>query len=316
MQKKFWSHKKVLITGANGFVGRQLVRYLTSLGADVTQIVRNIGDNPKAIACDIANRSSLESIFSQNSFFACFHLAADALVEQGESLPYETLKNNIFGALNILELGRIYKTKRLIIASTVHVYGDSQNPYEEGDPPRPSRPYETSKTCVDVIAQSYADTFDLPVLIPRFANIYGPGDLHFSRIIPKTIKNILHNVPPTMWGGNAVREYLYIDDVLRAYEMLAVIKDSQIEKNRIFNFGTGITISASSLIRTIMKLSCSDLKIKKIPAARENEISVQRVNWNKAKRILGWRPIFDLPHGLERTIDWYKDYFRINRVQI
>ncbi len=311
MSKNFWTNKHVLITGARGFIGLHLSRYLTSLGAVVVGVSRHGDKKINTLSCDATNRHDLNKIFAKIPFFACYHLASNALVEQGKMSPYETTKNNILSALNILELCRHYKTRRLIIASTVHVYGNSSTPYLEEYPPRPSRPYETSKTCVDIMAQSYADTYNLPVLIPRFVNIYGPGDLHFDRIIPKTIKEIYTKKILTRWGGTAVREYLYIDDAIRAYDSLAKIEDHQIEKNRIFNFGTGKAISVSELIDTIMTITRSNLKIKQIPDAREHEVDEQRVDWTKAKRILKWWPHVALVNGLKLTIDWYKDYFRI-----
>lgn len=298
MGKRFWLHKSVLITGASGFIGQHLTKYLSSRGAKVYGITRQ--------DCDITDRVSLDSIYKRTRPSVCFHLAADSLVEEGETKPYKTLKNNILSALNILELGRLYGTKRLIIASTVHVYGNNKSSHSEYDPPKPSRPYETSKTCVDVISQSYADTFDLPVLIPRFVNIYGPGDLHFSRIIPKTIRSVLANKSPTMWGGAAIREYLYIDDAISAYQRLAEIDDSQIERNRIFNFGTTKKISVKDLMSLIVKLSGKKLEIKRIPDDREHEIVEQDIRWDKAKRILRWQPKVSLEEGLKQTVDWYR----------
>lgn len=298
MPKNFWDNKPVLITGASGFIGKHLAKHLSTIGANVIGLSRR--------DCDVTDRPSLEHVFKQNRFSVCFHLAADALVEEGETKPYETLKNNILSALNVLELGRLYGTKRLIIASTVHVYGNNKTSHSEYDPPKPSRPYETSKTCVDVIAQSYADTFNLPVLIPRFVNIYGPGDVHFNRIIPKTIRSVMANKSPTMWGGAAIREYLYIDDAVGAYQRLAEIDDSQIERNRIFNFCATKKISVTELMSLIVKLSGKKLIIKKIPDEREHEIIEQDIRWDKAKRILAWQPKISLEEGLKRTIDWYR----------
>lgn len=299
MVKGFWLHKSILITGANGFIGQHLVKTLKSQGASVVGIGRK--------NCDVTDKISLERLFKKTPFFACFHLAADALVEEGESKPYETIRNNIIGALNVLELGRLYNVKRLIIASTVHVYGDGILKFSEESAPRPSRPYETSKTCVDVIAQSYADTYHVPVLIPRFVNIYGPGDVNFSRIIPKTIKQVLANKSPTMWGGQAKREYLYIDDAIAAYLRLAQLDDSLIERNRIYNFGTSQGISVKDLISLIIKLSGKKLAIQKIANVRKNEIVEQDIRWDKAERILRWEPQVSLEQGLIQTIKWYRN---------
>ncbi|MFZ5845034.1 MAG: NAD-dependent epimerase/dehydratase family protein, partial [Patescibacteria group bacterium] len=220
-------------------------------------------------------------------------------------------RNNLLGALNILELSRLYRTARVIIASTVHVYGDSPLPYYEDQPPRPSRPYETSKTCADLLAQSYADSFHLPVLIPRFVNIYGPGDLNFNRVIPKTIKSLLFGESPTIWDGKAQREYLYISDAVRAYDLLAQMTDKQIEGNRIYNFGTGELISVSDLMHSIIRLSEVKAMLKHITPARPHELPKQLVSFEKARRVLGWKPEVKLAEGLKLTLAWYRDYFKM-----
>lgn len=301
MQKIFWVNKRVLVTGAGGFIGTHLVEYLRARGARV------IGTERKKL--DVTNYVSLAKLFSAHTFDICYHLAADSLVESGQEHPYKTLKNNFLSALNVLELCRLKNVRRIIIASTVHVYGDGNGLLLEENPPRPSRPYETSKTCVDLISQSYADTFHLPVLIPRFVNIYGPGDLNFARVIPKTIKSILRKRNPSLWGGSAVREYLYIEDALRAFDLLAQMSDEQIEKNRIYNFGSGESISVVDLMEKVIILANSKNKIERVRNGRIDEIKAQKVSWNKAKRVFGWEPRIDLNTGLQMTIDWYRRHY-------
>src|SRR3989338_6199066 len=182
MKSHFWKGKKVLVTGAGGFLGTALSTKLREEGAIVVAVSR-IVHRQGIIAADVASKRKLEVLFSPRNLFACFHLAGEALVEEGKESPYRTFQNNILGTLNILELSKIYHVARVVVSSTVQVYGDAKPPTTEDIFPRPSRPYETSKTCADLIAQSYADSYHLPVLIPRFANIYGPGDTNFSRLI-------------------------------------------------------------------------------------------------------------------------------------
>ena len=241
-------------------------------------------------------------MFKQFKPDACFHLASEALVESGSKEPYGTFNNNITSALNVLEISRSYNIHRIIIASTSHVYGAAPLPYREDEPPRPSRPYETSKTCVDLIAQSYADSFNLPVLIPRFVNIYGPGDLNFSRVIPKTMQSVVNGKNPIMWGGNAKREYLYIDDAIRAYSMLGQITDVQLEKNRIYNIGTGKPISVRDLMTKIIGMSSKELCIDKTEDGREEELLSQVVSWDKMRRSMKWMPRTTLDRGLLKNV--------------
>lgn len=306
--KSFWLNKRILITGHTGFIGFHLKKKLESLGACVYGVSRSASDK-NSFKANISELKTVDNIIHDNKIEICYHLAAEALVESGQSAPYYTFKNNIDGALNILECARKYNLEKVIIASTSHVYGDHKPPYLERFPPRPSRPYETSKTCIDLIAQSYANTFALPVLIPRFVNTYGPGDLNFNRLIPKTIKSVLQNEPPKMWGGGAKRDYLYIDDVVRAYILLGEANMSKIGQNRIYNFGSNNIFSVQEIIEKIIVLSGKNLKISRIEDVRDFEIKTQYSSWKKAKKIFRWDPEYSIDDGLKQTLVWYKDYF-------
>ena len=298
----FWRNKQVIVTGTSGFVGGHLTSKLISLGATVVGVSRSHGSS-----IDVTNRESLAPLFQKRPS-AVFHLAGEALVEKGQEAPYDTFRTNLMGTLNILELSRVHHIPRLIIASTAHVYGEGHPPFHEDDPPRPSRPYETSKTATDLLAQSYADSFNLPVVIPRFVNIYGPGDTNFTRLIPKTLQYMLQKKPVPMWGGKAKREYLYIDDAVEAYLMMATLSDAKLERNRIFNFGAGKPITVQALIKTIGKLVDEDIAIVREKEERIGEIIDQYVSWEKASRVLAWKPRVSLDEGLRRTIAWYKEY--------
>lgn len=301
MQKEYWRNNRVVVTGAGGFIGVHLKRALTSLGAVVMPVIR------KNDGIDVTRRDMLEPFFQKNPSVV-FHLAGEALVEKGQVAPYDTFRTNFMGTLNILELSRVYQVPRIIVASTVHVYGEGKPPFSEDDPPRPSRPYETSKTATDLLAQSYADNFNLPVVIPRFVNIYGPGDTNFTRLIPKTLQYVLRKKSVPIWGGSAKREYLYIDDAVEAYLMLATLSDVKLERNRIFNFGAGKPVAVRDIIKTIGKLTGERIEIVRAKEDREGEITDQYVSWDKASRVLGWKPKVSLDEGLRRAIAWYRDY--------
>jgi len=310
MWQQYLKNKKILITGITGFVGSHLASKLTELGADVYGLSRKKSQTKNIYCIDILDYSKLKSIFTSLDIDICFHLAGESLVEIGQTHPYETFKINIEGTLNILEICRIQKIEKIIVASTAHVYGRNSLPYYEGYAPQPSRPYETSKTCTDLIAQSYAKTFNLPVLIPRFVNIYGPGDMNFSRLIPKTIKTVLLNKSPSMWGnGNILRDYLYIDDAIKAYLKLLTVNFEKIDNNRIFNFGSDNRISVRKLIEKIIFLSQEKMTVIKVPEQRAEEIASLYVSWNKARKVLQWKPVVDLHAGLRKTIAWYKKFF-------
>lgn len=305
MQITSWVNKRILITGSNGFIGSHLTRYFHEKGAFVLGVVRRVKTSPREVSINLTNRKLFLSVVKKFRPDALFHLASEALVESGQKDPYYTFHNNIESALNVLDVCKETNVSRIIMASTVHVYGDAPFPYREDEPARPSRPYETSKTCADLIAQSYADTYGLPVLIPRFVNIYGPGDMNDSRIVPKTITSLLQGKKPVLWGGSAKRDYLYIDDVLRAYDLLGKITDVQLERNRIFNFASGHSITAKNMVKKIIGIMGENTKIRIISKERLQELDKQEVYWNKAKNVLGWTPKVSLDSGLTKTIMWY-----------
>lgn len=309
MRTSFWKNKRVLITGSSGFVGAHLVSHFVNKGARVFGITRHPKNLTHEKKIDTSDKHDVFSSVKSIAPDVVFHLASEALVEEGQEHPYETFVNNIVSMLNVLESCRTLKVPRIIVASTAHVYGDADEPFREDEPARPSRPYETSKTCTDLIAQSYADSYKLPVLIPRFVNIYGPGDTNMTRIIPKTIRAILRGEPPTLWDGRAQRDYLFIDDVVCAYELLGEIPLETFERNRIFNFATGTSVTARKLMEKILILMQKDVKIQRIEAPRAHELTRQSVSSQKAKRILSWEPRIDLNTGLKKTIDWFTNHY-------
>lgn len=308
----FWRGRPVLVTGASGFVGSHLVRQLISKESKVVTLSKK-GSKPSTQTHDeigsVENIQKLNDTIKKYKISTIFHLAAQPLVEVGKISPISTFEVNIKGTWNILESARENNVQKVIVASTVHVYGDNPNvPFKEEYFPQPSRPYETSKACADLLAQSFADTYDLPVEIPRFVNIYGPGDFNFSRLIPKVIRSILKNEKPEVWDIGSVRDFLYIDDAINAYLMLAEKQPVRGKRLRVVNFGTGKPIKIYDLVLRIIQLANKDVKVKTEtrPEERSNEIKKQYVSIAKAKRELGWFPKVNLDEGLSKTINWYK----------
>lgn len=325
----FWKNKKILITGASGFVGSNLSKRLIAKGAKVIAFTRN-GINPPSLLIlenlvgkiykvekgSLLNFEKVNEVVSKNKIDYIFHLAAQPLIEVGRISPIETFDVNIRGTWNILEAARQNNVKKIVVASTTHVYGDNPNlPYKEEYFPQPSRPYETSKAVADLLAQSYADTYGLPVEIPRFVNLYGPGDFNFSRIVPKVILPLLKKENPEVWDLRAVRDFLYIDDAIDAYLVLVEKNLSSAKRVRVFNFGSGKPMSIIKLAQKILKVEADKslkLIIKGAPKEREKEIIKQYVSIAKARHLLGWEPKISLEKGLKKTIDWYKRYSRLS----
>lgn len=308
----FWQGRSILVTGASGFVGSHLVEQLILRKSKVITLTQKVTETlPKTIneIGSVEDFEKLNNIIKKHKINIIFHLAAQPIVEVGQENPIKTFEVNIKGTWNILEAARENNINKVIIASTVHVYGDNPNvPFREEYFPQPSRPYETSKACADLLAQSFADTYNLPVEIPRFVNIYGPQDFNFSRLIPKVIKAILSGEQPEIWDIGSVRDFLYIEDAVRAYLILAQKKLDNGKRVRVFNFGTGRPINIHDLVLKIIKLMNKNIKVKteKPPEERSHEIKKQFVSISKAKRELDWYPKVSLDEGLSKTINWYQ----------
>lgn len=311
--KSKWSAKKVFVTGASGFIGRHLVDKLHSLGAKVTVLrfgaPENAGARSKCLRVtgSVTNTRLMINIFRRHKFDYCYHLAAQSLVSVAQKDPLPTFETNIKGTWNILEAARLSGCGAVVIASTTHVYGDNTVPFKEEYYPRPSRPYETSKACVDILAQTYAHSFALPVAIARFVNIYGPGDTNL-RLIPRTISRVLAGRRPEVYDGHVERDYLYIDDAIDAYislgEHLPLLRKQS--QNIIYNFGTGRHYSTRAIIETILRImKRSDLMPVTRRGARFQEIRQQFVSIKKAKKTLRWSPQYSLARGLKKTIETY-----------
>ncbi len=312
----FWENKKVLITGASGFIGSHLAKKVVSQKSKVVTLSPHAttieGTIPKIGS--VENFELLNNLIKKEQIQIIFHLAAQPIVEVGQTNPINTFEVNIKGTWNILEAARENNIQKIIVASTVHVYGDNPDlPYKEEYFPQPSRPYETSKACADLLAQSFADTYDLPVEIPRFVNIYGPGDLNFTRLIPKVIKTVLKGENPHVWDIGSVRDFLYIDDAIDAYLTLAQKQVDNKKRLRVVNFGAGKPIKVYDLVLKIINLIDKNMKIKTeaTPDSRFNEIKQQYVSIEKAKKELNWEPKINLDEGLEKTIEWYKNNSRL-----
>lgn len=319
----FWQDKKVLVTGAWGFVGSHLAQRLLAEGARVC--VLNHTEQPVsagmwtsaqlaqlAEVCvgSVTDADLVFEIFRNHGLHYCFHLAAQPLVDVASTNPLPTFATNITGTGNVLEAARQHQLQGVVIASTSHVYGDVTPPFVEDFFPRPSRPYETSKACADLLAQTYANYYQLPVGIARCVNIYGPGD-HNTRIVPRTIELILAGKQPELFSENATRDYLFIDDAVTGYLLLAehIGQLRQQQQNVIYNFGTGQHYSTRQVIEHIRALlGRTDIEPLVVTDARRQEIVQQYVSIAKAQEMLGWQPQYSLIDGLRRTVEWYRDY--------
>jgi CDP-glucose 4,6-dehydratase len=321
----FWKGKRVFVTGSTGVIGLNLVNRLTSYGAEVTALVRDWV--PQTVKCGSwlsgtssvnLTRGELEDYFfimrvlSEYEIQHIFHLGAQTLVNVGNASPVTTFRANIEGTWNLLEAVRVLREynstiESVCVASSDKAYGSSRIlPYTEDMPLSGEHPYDVSKSCTDLIAQCYGKTYNLPVNIARMGNIYGPGDLNFSRIIPGTIRNILEKKPPEIRSnGTPVREYFFVEDAVDAYLTLAEHAGTARLPGEAFNFSSGEKRNVIELVSQVSSLMQSDLK-PVIQDTGRNEIQDQYLSIKKAEELLGWHPRYSLDAGLPLTINWYR----------
>lgn len=314
----FWKNRSVLVTGASGFIGSSLATRLVEQGARVIGFSK--GKRPGLDSRISTLQGSLEEtpvvgrLFRDHDFQIIYHLAAQAIVGAANQSPTPTFSTNIQGTWNLMEACRGKKgLEAIVVASSDKAYGTHEAlPYREDFPLRPRFPYDVSKACEELIARCYHFTYGLPVVITRFANIYGPGDLNFCRIVPDTVRSILQGKPPVLRSdGTPERDYLYIDDAVDLYLLLAErIGETQGE---IFNAGHNQPISVRDLVETILRIiERPDLKPQVLAKGKPpGEIDCQYLDGSKTKRILGWTPQIPLEAGLKKTLAWYATYPKI-----
>ncbi len=320
----FWQDRPTLVTGATGLVGGWLVRQLREAGADVVCLVRDwvpqceasrsgLLEKVKVVRGDVRDQALLERALGEFEIATVLHLAAQTIVPIANRNPVSTFESNVAGTWALLEAARRSPTvKQLVLASSDKAYGESaQLPYREDMPLLGRHPYDVSKACADLIAQAYAASYGLPVVVTRCGNFFGGGDLNWNRVVPGTIRSILRNQRPVVRSdGRFVRDYFYVEEGAAAYMLLAerLAADASLS-GQAFNFSNETPLTVLDLVDRIRGLMGSTLE----PDVRNeaaNEIREQYLSAEKARRLFGWRPRFDLGSGLERTIAWYRDFFK------
>lgn len=320
--KSFWRDRPVLVTGATGLLGGWIVKALIELRAEVVCLVRDwvpqselvrkgILDKVKVVRGDISDQATLERALNEFEIVTVLHLAAQTIVGTANRNPVSTFEANIGGTWAMLEAARRCPTvKQIVLASSDKAYGDQENlPYTEDMPLQGRHIYDASKSCADLLAQSFAHVYGVPVAITRCGNFYGGGDLNWNRIVPGTIRSILRGLRPVIRSdGSLIRDYIYAEDAVEAYLFLAEHLASKPELlGEAFNFSNETQITVLDLVKKITSMMGSDL-IPDVRNEASNEIKHQYLSAEKARRVLGWTPQFNIDTGLERTISWYRDF--------
>ena len=327
LNRAFWLDRPTFVTGGTGLVGSWLVKRLILTGADVVCLVRDwvpqselvragMIEKVKVVRGDIRDREMLERTLGEYEIDTVIHLAAQTIVTIANRNPISTFETNIAGTWNLLEAARRSpKVKQLVMASSDKAYGDQEVlPYDENTPLQGQHPYDVSKSAADLIASTYAKSYDLPVAITRCGNFYGGGDLNWNRIIPGTIRSILRGQRPIVRSdGQYIRDYFYVEDGAAAYMLLAEkLAANPNLKGESFNFSNEIQVTVLEIVSKILRLMNSDLEPQVLNEA-SNEMRHQYLSAEKARRILNWHPLFNLDQALSSTIDWYKEFFTHER---
>jgi CDP-glucose 4,6-dehydratase len=319
----FWRERPVLVTGATGLLGGWMVRRLLELSADVVCLVRDwvperelvatrLLDRVKVVRGDVRDQALLERALGEYEIDTVLHLAAQTVVGIANRNPISTLETNIQGTWSLLEACRRSPlVSQIAVASSDKAYGAQEIlPYGESAPLQGRHPYDVSKSCADLLAQSYAATYQLPVVVTRCGNLFGGGDLNWNRLVPSTVRSALRQECPILRSdGQCIRDYLYVEDGVHAYLTLVETLSKQPElAGQAFNFSYNVEITVLNLVREILQLCKGSALEPVITGTAENEILHQCLDSSKARRVLKWQPLFDMKKGLERTIAWYQHY--------
>jgi CDP-glucose 4,6-dehydratase len=315
-----------LVTGAHGFVASHLVRALLERGDEVRVLDRpdprlaDVG-GPRISGLDLLGlREGVELAEGDlrdadavaAAVIGCdsvFHLAAQTIVGVARESPLETFEVNVRGAWNVFEACREHRVARIVFASSDKAYGSSPElPYREDFPLRAAYPYDASKAAADIIARSFANAYDLPLAVTRFANIYGGGDLNFSRLIPETTIAVLDGRPPVIRSdGSPERDFLHVDDAVAAYLAIESALEGEGARAEAFNAGGEHPHSVREVVNLIAATAGTGIEPKYLGSGTpDGEIDRQYVDSTKLRELTGWAPKVALGDGLRETLAWYR----------
>src|SRR5258706_5764456 len=322
MSEAFWRDRPTFVTGGTGLVGSWLVRRLADAGADLVCLVRDWVPQSELVASgqlarvkvvrgDVCDAALMERVLGEYEIDTVMHLAAQTIVGIANRNPASTFETNIRGTWMLLDACRRAPTvQQIVLASSDKAYGDQEVlPYDEQTPLQGRHPYEVSKLCADLIAQAYATSYGLPVFTTRCGNFYGGGDLNWNRIVPGTVRSVLRSRRPVIRSdGQYVRDYFYVEDGAAAYMLVAerLAADRSLA-GHAFNFSNELQVTVLDLTNRILRLMGSELE-PEIRNEATNEIRHQYLSAAKARAQLQWSPLFTLDQGLQRTIDWYRNF--------
>ena len=319
----YWKGKTVFVTGATGLMGGWLVKALMREGADIVALIRDQAPNSMlvregligriaTVSGDLECLPTMQRAIAEYAPHTVFHLAAQPLVQVAKRDPVGTLRANVMGTWNVMEACRLAGTSNVVVASSDKAYGASENlPYRETHPLQGRYPYDVSKSCTDLVAQMYAATYGVKTAIARCGNLFGGGDLNFSRTIPGLIKATLAGEPFVIRSdGKFVRDFLYVKDAAECYLILGekLAEDPSIS-GEAFNFSLGERLTVLDIVNmTLDIMGRTELK-PVIQNIASSEIREQYLDASKARERLGWQPRYGMKEAISETVDWYREHF-------
>lgn len=319
----FWAGRRVFITGCSGFLGSWTTKELNALGATTIGLVRDrsrrFGEDDPTIVPDFIVEGALEEYevvlraINEHEADTVLHLGAQPIVGTALRNPRSTFEANIRGTWHVLdacrELGK--QVKRIVVASSDKAYGEVDRlPYDETMPLNGRHPYDASKSCTDILAQTYHKTYGLPVCITRAGNFFGGRDLNFSRIVPGTVRWALNGERPVLRSdGTMVRDYIYVRDAVRAYLLLAERMDDSALHGHAFNFSAEQPLSVLALVEHILRVAGRPDLTPIVLGEATAEIPMQYLAAAKAREMLSWSPGWTTDEALRETVAWYKAWF-------
>jgi CDP-glucose 4,6-dehydratase len=311
----------ILVTGGAGFIGSHLVEKLVNEKCIVIVIDRQIDKksyfklekiNKKClfIKADITNKKKLEQIVKEHKISFIFHLAATTIVSEAFDNPYRTFLDNIIGTINLLEIVRSNKKiNGMIFASSDKAYGKTKNTYTESSPLKGDHPYDVSKSSADLIAQTYVVSYNSPIVIARFGNVYGEGDPHLNRIIPGICEALIRRKTLQIRSnGKFIRDYVYVKDVVDGYIFL--FNNFKKVKGQVFNFSSSDSYAVLDLLKKVEKTLKTNIPYKIVNNAK-NEIPYQHLDDTKIRK-LGWSSQYRIEDTIDNIVVWYKKVLKIN----
>lgn len=319
-----WSKKKVLVTGAGGFIGSHLIERLVQLGADVIGFVRynsrndwglleiippHMLDSLEVVSGDLMDFDAVSS--AAKDVDVIFHLGSLISIPYSYNRPRDTIENNIISTLNILTAAREQGVEKIVHTSSSEVYGTAQYvPIDEKHPLQGQSPYSASKIAADKIAESFYCSFDLPVATIRPFNTFGPRQ-SARAIIPTIITQAIEQETIKLGSLFPTRDYTYVKDTVNGFIKIA---ESDSSVGEVINIGSNFEISMGDLADKISNLLNKKISIIQDPSrVRPLKSEVQRL-WcdnSKAKRLIDWEPKVSLDQGLQETIDWMRENKRL-----